>query len=199
MEPATPTPQAYNFIGFHWIFASITKCLKVLRVSAPPVSNHFDLQTPELFPMNERTKRSKLKPTANICLSTAARLGPLYARALQDMDWTPLSRVVGKPLLLVSAEAWWPTEDTVKLPRYPSSYCLPPVEAAGAEGSVGFQGEGVGTKRWRNVLEAVDTPVAQPQGLQLWFIMPDAVQVGPERDPGETSGCLGPPHCPGLW
>ena len=86
MEPATATPQAYNFTGFHRIFVSITKCLKVLRVSAPPVSNHFDLQTPEIFPMNAWTKYSELKHPANVCLSTAAHPGPLYARALQDMD-----------------------------------------------------------------------------------------------------------------
>lgn len=86
MEPATTIPQAYNFIGFHKIFASIAKCLKVLGVSAPPVPNRFDLQTPELFPMNVWTKYSKLKPTANVCLAIDARPGPLCARALQDMD-----------------------------------------------------------------------------------------------------------------
>lgn len=36
--------------------------------------------------MNVWTEYNKLKPTANVCLATAARPGPLYARALQDMD-----------------------------------------------------------------------------------------------------------------
>lgn len=80
--------------------------------------------------MNAWTKYSKLKPTANVCLSTAACPGPLFARTL----------------LLVSAEAWWPAEDTLNLPWHPSAYCLPPEEAAGAEGLVGFHDEGVTTK-----------------------------------------------------
>lgn len=83
MGPPTFSPQTHNFIGFHRIFTPITKCLKVLTVSAPLVSNHLDLQTPELFPMNSWTTCSKLEPSTSICLSKSPILD---SWALQGMD-----------------------------------------------------------------------------------------------------------------
>lgn len=145
-------------------------------------------QTPETFPMNARTSKCKLKSAADECLSKATVLSTCVPGLCRTWDQH----------LLVPTEAWSQHQGRKNPQAAMPGSCLLATTKGNSRGwgLEGFHVEGISARLKESVW---DYRCNSSTALRLWLLSPDVGKVSRTGGFGETSGCLGPPHCPGLW
>lgn len=148
--------------------------------------------------MNARTGICELKSTADECLPKTTVLSTCVPGLCRTWDEHPWSVWWANCIVLCLLRRGYQHQGR-KHPQaaMPGSCLLATTKGSSRGwGLVGFHVEGISTRLKESVWDYWCNSSTAPR---LWLLSPGGGQVSPLRGFGETSGCLGPPHCPGLW